>query len=109
LAKEVVFSVTSREKQISTEDIIKAVSSFFHLKSADLKSARKHKVVAQPRQIAMYLCRRLTTLSFPELGQKFGGKDHTTIMHGVSKIQKELEINPQLRSTLLAIEKSLQH
>ncbi len=109
LAKEVVFSVTAREKQISTEDIIKAVSSFFHLKSADLKSARKHKVVAQPRQIAMYLCRKLTTLSFPELGQKFGGKDHTTIMHGFSKIQKELEINPQLRSTLLAIEKNLQN
>jgi len=109
LAKEVVFSVSSREKQISTEEIIKAVSSFFHLKSTDLKSSRKHKVVAQPRQIAMYLCRKMTTLSFPELGQKFGGKDHTTIMHGHSKIQKELETNPQLRSTLLAIEKSLQN
>ena len=109
LAKEVVFSVSSREKQTSTEDIIKAVSSFFHLKSADIKSSRKHKVVAQPRQIAMFLSRKLTSLSFPELGQKFGGKDHTTIMHGHSKIQKELEVNPQLRSTILAIEKSLQN
>lgn len=108
LVKEVVFSITAKEKILSTEEILKAVSSFFHLKSADLRSARKHKVVAQPRQIAMYLSRKLTSLSYPELGQKFGGKDHTTIMHGFSKIEKELEINPQLRSTILAIEKSLQ-
>jgi chromosomal replication initiator protein len=108
LVKEVVFSITTKEKILSTEEILKAVSSFFHLKSADLKSARKHKVVAQPRQIAMYLSRKLTSLSYPELGQKFGGKDHTTIMHGFSKIEKELEINPQLRSTIMAIEKSLQ-
>ena len=108
LVKEVVFSISSQEKTISTDDILKAVSSFFHLKTADLKSSRKHKVVAQPRQIAMYLSRKLTTLSFPELGQKFGGKDHTTIMHGHSKIQKELETNAQLRSTIMAIEKSLQ-
>lgn len=109
LAKEVIFSFSTPEKTISTDDILKAVSSFFHLKSADLKSSRKHKVVAQPRQIAMYLSRKMTNLSFPELGQKFGGKDHTTIMHGCTKIQKELETNPHLRSTLLAIEKTLQN
>lgn len=108
LAKEVVFSITAGEKKISTDDILKAVSSFFHLKSSDLKSSRKHKVVAQPRQIAMYLARKLTPHSFPELGERFGGKDHTTIMHGFSKVQKELESNAQLRSTILAIEKNLQ-
>jgi chromosomal replication initiator protein len=91
LVKEVVFSITTKEKILSTEEILKAVSSFFHLKSADLKSARKHKVVAQPRQIAMYLSRKLTSLSYPELGQKFGGKDHTTIMHGFSKLKKSLK------------------
>lgn len=108
LAKEVVYSITAGEKKISTDDILKAVSSFFHLKTSDLKSARKHKVVAQPRQIAMYLARKLTSHSFPELGDRFGGKDHTTIMHGFSKIQKELETNAQLRSTIVAIEKNLQ-
>lgn len=108
LVKEVIFEITSSNKMISPEDIIKAVSSFFHLKSSDLKSSRKHKVVAQPRQIAMYLSREKTKLSFPELGEKFGGKDHTTIMHGHNKIKKELENNPQLRSTILAIEKNLQ-
>ena len=107
LAKEVVGSVSSAGKQISTDDILKAVSSFFHLKTSDLKSSRKHKVVAQPRQIAMYLARKLTAHSFPELGERFGGKDHTTIMHGFTKIQKELETNAQLRSTILAIEKNL--
>ncbi len=107
LAKEVVGSVSSAGKQISTDDILKAVSSFFHLKTSDLKSSRKHKVVAQPRQIAMYLARKLTSHSFPELGERFGGKDHTTIMHGFTKIQKELETNAQLRSTILAIEKNL--
>lgn len=108
LVKEVIFEITNSNKTISPEDIIKAVSSFFHLKSSDLKSSRKHKVVAQPRQIAMYLSREKTKLSFPELGEKFGGKDHTTIMHGHNKIKKELENNPQLRSTILAIEKNLQ-
>lgn len=107
LAKNVVFSLSSQEKSISTDHILSAVSSFFHLKISDLKSARRHKVVAQPRQIAMYLARKMTPLSFPELGQKFGGKDHTTVLHGYTKIQKELETNPQLRSTLMAIEKSI--
>lgn len=109
LVKEILFSISNKERTFSTDDIIKVVSSFFHLKSSDLKSSRKHKVVAQPRQIAMYLSRKITKLSFPELGNRFGGKDHTTIMHGCTKIQKELEINAQLRSTILAIEKNLQH
>ncbi|MCB0272595.1 MAG: chromosomal replication initiator protein DnaA, partial [Bdellovibrionales bacterium] len=61
------------------------------------------------RQIAMYLARKHTDLSFPELGDRFGGKDHTTIMHGVSKVQNELKINENLQNTISAIEKNILH
>ena len=109
LANQVLSSMATQEKPILVEDILKTVASFFHIKVSDLKSSRKHKVIAQPRQIAMYLSRKFTQLSFPELGEKFGGKDHTTIMHGCTKIQKEMEKNAQLRSTLSALEKNIHH
>lgn len=107
LAIEVVSSMTIAEKKIGFEDILKTVALFYHLTTTELKSSKRKKTISQPRQIAMFLARKHTDLSFPELGQKFGGKDHTTIMHGVGKIQAELTINEGLQNSIAAIEKNL--
>lgn len=107
LAEEVFGSFVSENPSISISGIQKRVAEFFNLNVSDLKSARRHKIVAQPRQIAMYLCRKLTSASFPEIGSRFGGKDHTTVMHGVKKIEQLLDQDPRLRKTIHAIEQSV--
>ena len=73
------------DKNVSTDDIKQQVSSYFNLKLSDMSSSSRSINVARPRQIAMYLCKGLTTFSYPEIGKAFGGKDHTTVMHAVKK------------------------
>jgi chromosomal replication initiator protein len=106
LAKELFVSINAHSEGLSVEQIQKRVAEFFNLNVSDLRSARRHKVVALPRQIAMYLARKLTPSSFPELGHRFGGKDHTTVMHGVQKIERLLLEDARLRDTLASIERS---
>jgi chromosomal replication initiator protein len=107
LAQSVVATLTTVEKRITVEDIMKRVATFYHIKVSDLKSAKRVKTVSQPRQIAMYLARKLTQLSFPEIGSAFGGKDHTTIMHGVGKIEKLLTQDPALLSSVEALQQNI--
>ncbi|MBA4048715.1 MAG: chromosomal replication initiator protein DnaA [Sphingomonas sp.] len=76
------------QKRITIDEIQRAVSSYFELKPLDLVSARRARVVARPRQIAMYLAKRLTTRSLPEIGRKFGGRDHSTVIHAVRRIEE---------------------
>jgi len=76
---------------ITIESIQKTVADYFQIKINDLKSQKKLKNIAIPRQIAIYLCRKHTNLSFNEIGQKFGGKDHSTVIHSVNKISKKIE------------------
>ena len=75
-------------KRITIDEIQRAVSAHFDLKPVDLVSARRAVVVARPRQIAMYLAKRLTTRSLPEIGRKFGGRDHSTVIHAVRRIEE---------------------
>lgn len=107
LAKEVLGSMAGSGPGLTAELIQRQVAQFFNLNVADLKSSRRHKVVALPRQIAMYLTRKLTEASYPEIGDRFGGKDHTTVMHGVAKIERLLQQDARLRSTLAALEQGL--
>jgi chromosomal replication initiator protein len=86
-------SVKEEEQKISPENIQKIVASYYNIKVSDLKSKRRTKSVIEPRQIAMYLTRALTSCSFPEIGELFGGKDHTTVLHAYNKISKEIEEN----------------
>jgi chromosomal replication initiator protein len=109
LTQEVFGTLAPEDKSLSIDAIQKRVAEFFNLGVADLKSARRHKVVALPRQIAMYLGRKLTHASFPELGARFGGKDHTTVMHAVSKIERLLGEDSPLRNTVATIEQTLQN
>ena len=89
-----------RNRELSIEEIIKRVSSHFNVKISDMKSAKRLKAVVLPRQIAMYLSRQLTSSSYPEIGERFGGKDHSTIIHAIRKIDKLMEDDFQLRSTI---------
>lgn len=76
------------QKRVTIDEIQRAVSTYFELKPIDLVSARRARVVARPRQIAMYLAKRLTTRSLPEIGRKFGGRDHSTVIHAVRRIEE---------------------
>ena len=87
--------------------IQKVVSEHFKISIEDLKSKKRNANLAFPRQIAMYLCRKLTEESFPKIGIEFGGKDHSTVMHAVEKIEKERKNNKELSNTLEKLEKDI--
>lgn len=74
------------DRKITIEEIQRRVAEYFNIRMADMLSARRARAVARPRQIAMYLSKQLTTRSLPEIGRKFGGRDHTTVIHAVRKI-----------------------
>ena len=86
----------ANNKLITIEDIQKKVSEHFSVKMSEMFSARRSKSVVIPRQVAMYLSKELTNLSYPEIGRNFGGKDHTTIIHASKKIDKLLNENSHL-------------
>ncbi|MFT6569315.1 MAG: chromosomal replication initiator protein, partial [Sphingomonas echinoides] len=96
------------ERRVTIDEIQKAVSAHFELKPVDLVSARRAVVVARPRQIAMYLAKRLTTRSLPEIGRKFGGRDHSTVIHAVRRIEElrdtDREIDTAVRYLLRELE-----
>ncbi len=100
------FSQTAANLTVDT--IQKEVALYFNLKVSDLKSPRRHKTVAQPRQIAMYLSRKLTNSSFPEIGQKFGGKDHSTVISACRKIEILMEKDLSTRTVVETLERQLQ-
>ncbi|MFW6369174.1 MAG: chromosomal replication initiator protein DnaA [Myxococcota bacterium] len=87
--------------------IIKTVAGFFNLKVSDLCSDRRHKAVSQPRQIAMYLVRDLTSLSFPDIGRRFGGKDHSTVISACKKVKRLLETDASIRQSIEYIVRDL--
>jgi len=89
-----------KRKFITLEDIQEVVANRFKVKISELKSKRRTKTLVYPRQIAMFLSRELTASSFPEIGREFGGKDHTTIMHACRQIEKALDNDTALRTTL---------
>lgn len=91
------------------EAIQKAVADYYGLSIREIKSKSRIKTVALPRQIAIYLIRKQTDLGFKEIGSLFGGKDHTTILHGYRKISTELKNNPSIREAVEAIEATLTH
>jgi chromosomal replication initiator protein len=95
------------KKEISIEDVQKAVAEQFQMKVSDLKSKRRTKNLVFPRQIAMFLCRELTKASFPETGEAFGGKDHSTVIHSCKQIEKEKNKDIQLKRTLETLTKKL--
>jgi len=78
----------AHDRRITIEEIQKRVAEHFNIRLADMHSARRARAVARPRQVAMYLAKQLTARSLPEIGRKFGGRDHTTVMHAVRKVEE---------------------
>lgn len=93
--------------QISVGKIIKVVAEYYHLKPEDLRSSSRRHDVAYARQIAIYLARKLTSLSLSALGQEFGNRDHTTILHGLKKVEKKMKENRDFELLLISLERSL--
>ena len=88
-AKELLHDLLiSHQRRITIDDIQKCVSEHYAIKPSEMSSARRSRVVARPRQVAMYLAKQLTSRSLPEIGRKFGGRDHTTVMHAIKKIEE---------------------
>ena len=78
----------AHDRRITIEEIQKRVAEHFNIRLADMHSPRRARAVARPRQVAMYLAKQLTSRSLPEIGRKFGGRDHTTVMHAVKKVEQ---------------------
>jgi chromosomal replication initiator protein len=96
------------QRRITIDEIQRAVSSHFEVKQIDLISERRAVAIARPRQIAMYLAKRLTTRSLPEIGRKFGNRDHSTVIHAVRRIEelrgKDVEIDGAVRTLMRSLE-----
>jgi chromosomal replication initiator protein len=100
-------SLAPHPEHISVERVLRAVAGYYNIKIADLKSPRRHKTIAHPRAVAMYLARQHTRESYPDLGRSFGGKHHTTVLSAVEKVGKRLKSEPGLRGEIHAIESLL--
>ena len=88
MAQEVLKDlIRASQRRITIDDIQRKVADYYNLRLSDLLSARRSRTIARPRQVAMYLSKILTTRSLPEIGRKFGGRDHTTVIHAVKRIE----------------------
>ncbi len=109
MAREVLKNIlVEKRRELSIEEIQKTVATHFGIKVSDLKSAKRLKALVLPRQVAMYLCRQLTSCSYPDIGDKFGGKDHSTIIHAIKKIESKMAEDMQLSATVASIRSSLE-
>ncbi|WP_263789506.1 chromosomal replication initiator protein DnaA [Salinibacter sp.] len=93
---------------LNADDIIEQVAEYFRLEKGDLLSRSRKQTVAQARQIAMYLCRELTDESYDHIGSRFGGRDHSTVIHAYRKIEEDLESDPELQDDISSLQSNLQ-
>ena len=108
MAREVMKDIiVEKTRDITVEMIQKHVADHFRIKVSEMKSDKRIKTLVVPRQIAIYICRELTKASYPEIGEKFGGKDHSTIIHSVKKIEKQMAGDPEFKGTVEDIKKRL--
>lgn len=98
----------SNERIITIEEIQKKVSEHYNIRMTDMSSARRLRSIARPRQVAMYLSKQLTTRSLLEIGRKFGGKDHTTVMHAVKRIEQLIQQDRELAEDIGLLSRILQ-
>ncbi|WP_425229490.1 chromosomal replication initiator protein DnaA [Sphingomonas sp.] len=101
-------ALRGQQRRVTIDEIQKLVSQHFELKPLDLISARRARAVARPRQIAMYLAKRLTTRSLPEIGRKFGGRDHSTVIHAVRKVEQLRDTDREIDSAVRVLLRELE-
>ncbi|MEY4978061.1 MAG: hypothetical protein RLZZ352_331 [Pseudomonadota bacterium] len=108
LARDALKDLLSiQNRQISVENIQKTVADYYKIKVADMYSKKRPASIARPRQIAMFLAKELTQKSLPEIGELFGGRDHTTVLHAVRKVAAERQQNTELNQQLHVLEQTL--
>ncbi len=96
------------DKKVTMEEIIKKTCEYYNIRQADMMSANRSRAIARPRQVAMFLCKKLTTRSLPEIGRKFGGRDHTTILYGVRKIEELMQLDSQIAEDAEILRRTLE-
>ncbi|SOH94802.1 chromosomal replication initiator protein [Monaibacterium marinum] len=96
------------ERKVTIEEIMRKVAEYYHLRMNDLMSARRARVVARPRQVAMYLAKTLTSKSLPEIGRKFGGRDHTTVIHAVKRVEELKQNDSQIADDVELLRRMLE-
>jgi chromosomal replication initiator protein len=101
------FLSANNVKTITPAIIQEAVGKYFNIKMEDFKSSKRTKNVAYPRQIAMYLCRELTDLSLPKIGEVFGGRDHTTVLHAIGKIEEDMKNDSEVKKIIEELNKNI--
>ena len=94
-------------EQNDIQRIQKIVAEYFQISVEDIRSKKRSSNIAFPRQVAMYICRKLTSESFPKIGTEFGGKDHSTVMHSVDKIEQEIKVNKDLKNIIDKLKKDI--
>ena len=94
--------------KVNIEEIQKRVSQHFNVKMSDMSSARRSRTIARPRQIAMYLSKNLTSRSLPEIGRRFGNRDHTTVIHAVKKIEELKLVDVQVADEVEILRRTLE-
>ncbi len=99
----------SVERRVTVDEIQKLVSEHFGLKQADLLSERRTRAIARPRQVAMWLCKQHTTRSYPDIGRRFGGRDHTTVLHAVKKVEELLTSDDQIARDVEGLTRKLRN
>ncbi len=110
ISKEILKDMVKETfKTINVDMIQKIVAEHFNLALSDLRNKRRSKNIILPRQVAMYLSRQLTNLSLPEIGEAFGGKDHTTILHSWKKIDGAIKSSPSLKNTIEQLTTTIKH
>jgi len=97
-----------KKKVITVEEIQKNIAAFYNIKVSDIKSKKKNKAFIKPRHTAMFLTRQLTNLSLPEIGRHFGGRDHSTVLHAIQKIENMTKNDPDFQGTLDRLIKELE-
>jgi len=111
LTKEVLKKILKRNEKedVTIEEILKTVAGKLNIKLSDIKSQKKNKNLVLSRQIAMYLSRKMTASSFPDIGEKIGGRDHSTVIYANNKMKKALEEDTNLKNIIQGIEETLLH
>ena len=94
--KELIKNSIKPQKNVSTKDVVKLVSDFYGINESSIYEKTRKKEVVKPRQIIMYILREDFSISFPTIGQRLGGRDHTTVIHSYEKIKNDLKINNTL-------------
>ena len=101
--------VRAYDRRLTIDEIQRKVAEHYNIRLSDMLSPRRARAIARPRQIAMFLCKELTDKSLPEIGRKFGGRDHTTIMHGIKRVAQLADEDAALREDVAVLRRSLEY